>query len=77
MIAKILMALSMAVSAVLGGAGPHAPDGVSAVGSFYLHADEHGVPTLWSETNGVPGLQVDVGLGEDGALFAPDTRLTV
>ncbi|GEM_PF-6703888 len=79
MIAKLLLAITMAVSALLGASGPapHAQDGVSAVGAFYLHTDEHGVPTLWSETNGAPGLQTGVSLGHGGLVVPPDTRLTV
>jgi hypothetical protein len=79
LIAKLLLAITMAVSALLGGSGPvpHTQDGVSAVGAFYLHTDEHGVPTLWSEGNGLPGLQTGATFLHGGIVVPPDTRLTV
>jgi hypothetical protein len=69
----------MAVSALLGGSGPvpHAGEGISSVGAFYLHADEHGLPTLWSESNGLPGLQTASVILRGGEIVPPDTRLTV
>lgn len=79
MLAKLLLAITMAVSALLGGSGPvpHAQDGLSEVGNLYLHTDEHGVPTLWSETNGIPGLQTAAMRSPYGVAVPPDTRLTV
>jgi hypothetical protein len=78
LIAKILLAITMAVSAILGGSGaPHPGDAVSGMGAFYLHTDERGVPTLWSESNGLAGLQTDVSLGPGGAIYPPDTHVTL
>lgn len=78
MIARILLAITMAVSAMLSGPTElHHGDAVSGLGAFYLHADEHGVPTLWSESNGLAGLQTDLALSADGLIYPPDTHLTM
>lgn len=53
-IAKLLMALTMALSAI---GTPGASSDVVSFGDHYLMIDPGGVLTMWAESNGYPGLQ--------------------
>jgi hypothetical protein len=57
LIAKIVWAIAMAISAM----GTPAPGGVHeesfTAGATYLFVDADGSPSLWQETNGHAGLQ--------------------
>lgn len=54
MIAKLLMALTMALTAL---GTPGATSDVFQAGDHYLQVEEDGRLTMWEETNGSPGLQ--------------------
>ena len=56
MIAKFLMAVTMALSAL----GTHgATADVFQAGDHYLAVTDDGFLTMWEETNGSPGLQAE------------------
>lgn len=54
MLAKILMAITMALTAL---GSPAATSDVFAAGDHYVHVDTQGALTLWEESNGREGLQ--------------------
>ncbi|HUR68123.1 MAG TPA: hypothetical protein VM370_02675 [Candidatus Thermoplasmatota archaeon] len=54
MIAKLLMAITMALTAL---GTPGTTSDVFEVGDHYMSVDDHGILTLWAESNGQSGLQ--------------------
>lgn len=54
MIAKLLMAITMALTAL---GTPGTTNDVFAAGDHYLMVDDEGYLTMWEESNGIPGLQ--------------------
>ena len=57
MLAKIILAATMAVQALMGGGGPVAQEQSAAIDGYYLYVDDFGQPSIWQETNGQTGLQ--------------------
>lgn len=57
MLAKLILAVTMAASAFLGGGGTLDREEAAAFDGYYLYVDALGQPSLWQETNGHLGLQ--------------------
>lgn len=57
MLAKLILAMTMAASAFLGGGGTLDREEAAAFDGYYLYVDVLGQPSLWQETNGHAGLQ--------------------
>lgn len=57
MLAKIILAVTMAASALLGGSGHFEQEQSAAFDGYYLYVDDFGQPSIWQETNGQAGLQ--------------------
>jgi hypothetical protein len=78
MLAKIILAVTMAASALLGGGGPFQQEQAASIDGYYLFVDDFGQPSIWQETNGQPGLQT-VPSTLHGGLFRievpPDNRV--
>ena len=77
MIAKIILAITMAASAFLGGSGFDQEQSAEFDG-YYLFVDESGQPSLWAETNGHDGLQTRTSVAHAGPIrfeFPPDNRV--
>lgn len=78
MLAKLILAVTMAASAFLGGSGTFGHEEAAAFDGYYLYVDALGQPSLWQETNGYAGLQTSPRT-MDGGLFRievpPDGRV--
>lgn len=57
MLAKLILAVTMAASAILGGTASIDQEQAATFDNVYLHVDDHGRPSIWQESNGHPGLQ--------------------
>lgn len=57
MLAKLILVVTMAASALLGGHGAVQQEQAATFDGYYLHLDESGQPSIWAETNGQAGLQ--------------------
>lgn len=81
MLAKILFAVTMAISSLAGTTVD--PIGVDAIafGDHYVHVDETGRMGMWEESNGHPGLQTKAIVmtlaGVPVTAVEPDTRVLV
>jgi hypothetical protein len=72
MIAKLLMAITVALTAL---GTPGATSDVFQVGDHYLQVEDDGQLTLWEESNGFPGLQSTPTLILGIVVGAPDHRV--
>lgn len=77
MLAKLILAVTMAASAILGGTASVDQEQAATFDSVYLHVDDHGRPSIWQEANGHPGLQTHTVQVQRGLLtihLPPDQR---
>jgi hypothetical protein len=78
MLAKIILAITMAASAFLGGTGTLDQEQAATFDGYYLFVDEAGQPSLWQEANGHEGLQTRPTVVQGGPIrfeFPPDNRV--
>lgn len=80
MLAKIILAITMAASAFLGGTGPFEQEQSAAFDGYYLYVDDFGQPSIWQETNGQLGLQTVPSVIQRGSIrveIPPDNRVVL
>lgn len=66
-LAKLILVVTMAASAFLGG-GPVEQEQAATFEGYYLHIDDLGQPSIWAETNGQLGLQTRPTSFHNGAI---------
>jgi len=74
LIAKLLMALALALTAM---GAPGADADVFAAGHTYVAVENDGTLSLWSETNGQAGLQMQPTIVLGHIVSPPDARLQI
>lgn len=76
MLMRALFLIFSAFSAVAPDAVIHFEESLDGAGGHYMWVDEEGRASLWTETNGVPGLQVaSFGGRGDARPYDADTRV--
>lgn len=78
LLAKLILVVTMAASAFMGGTSDLGREEAAAFDGYYLYVDALGQPSLWQETNQQAGLQTG-SRTFDGGLFLvevpPDNRV--